>query len=148
MARLAYFLVAENVSIDLHTNSLSVFGVLEHLELQRLDPRDAALMAATAPDGMLVIVPQMTCVMTFVSEEGDEGTDFQAVCRLHVPGNLPKDLAANFQFKPGSPRHRIVQRVGGVPFAKPGEFCVELLLNGREVARYAVQVTLPALPSV
>lgn len=123
MPELEYFLVAESVSTDKETNRISVFNVLEEI------PRAGVL-------------PQCVATSCWRIEPEDEGKDFQVTLRIHMPGgdvpNEPGDIGVNFA--PEGKRHRIQHFIAGFPFAKPGDWEFEVLLNGKHEARHVVTV--------
>lgn len=123
--RLEFFVVSESVSIDQVTNELSVFNILE----------------SVASEGFPVLVPKCAAVSLWRVEPGDEGRDWQVMVRVTLPGQGPQDFTTNFQARPRSQRHRVMQRVHGLPLLQEGDLRFELLLNGQHAADHIVTVT-------
>jgi hypothetical protein len=133
MPKLEYFLVCESMCTDQETNRVSLFNVLE--DLQVLPPN-------TVPRQQLV-VPYFAAVSCWNREPGDEDIDFQAILRIHPPTEEPKDFSMNFRME--RPRYRLSLRFQGMPKLEPGVLKFELLLNGQHVAWHTVNV-FPAEP--
>jgi hypothetical protein len=122
--RLEYFLVAEDVSIDQATNRISLFNVLD---------------AIRSPFPLLIW--KCCAVALWQQEPGDEGRDFQSVVRVTAPNGQIHQLETNFRLS--RPRHRIINRLQGVPIHAAGELRFELLLNGQHAAFHVVQIEAP-----
>ena len=135
MPTLEYFLVCESMSTDQETNRVSLFNVLE--DLQVLPPE-------TAPQKQL-IVPHFAAISCWNREHGDEDKDFQAILRIHAPNQEPKDFPLNFQME--RPRYRLSLRFQGMPKLEAGELKFELLLNGQHVAWHTVNIFPPSAES-
>jgi hypothetical protein len=128
MPKLEYFLICESMSTDQETNRVSLFHVLE--DLQVLPP-------GTTPQQQLV-VPQFVAVSCWNREPGDEDKEFQAILRIHPPDDEPRDFSMNFQMT--RPRYRLSLRFQGMPKLEPGVLKFELLLNAQHVASHTVNV--------
>lgn len=135
MPKLEYFLICESMCTEQETNRVSLFNVLE--DLQVLPP-------GTAPGGP--IVPHFVAVSCWNREPGDDDKDFQAILRIHPPSEHedPKDFSMNFKME--RPRYRLSLRFQGMPKLEPGLLKFELLLNGKHVAWHTVNV-FPASPA-
>lgn len=127
MPNLEYFLICESISTDQETNRVSLFNVIEDLQVG--PPEDAAQQPP---------VVQFVAVSCWNRESGDEDKDFQATLRIHTPGEAPKEFSMNFQME--RPRQRLSLRFHGVPKLSPGEMRFELCLNGQHVAWHTVNV--------
>lgn len=132
MPRLEYFLVCESISTDQETNRVSLFNVLEDLEV---------LPQGTGRENKL-FVSQFVAVSCWNQQPGDEDKDFQATLRIHAPKQEPKDFPMNFKME--RPRYRLSFRFQGMPKLEPGEVKFELLLNGQHVAWHTVNVVAPS----
>ena len=86
MPTLEYFLICESMSTDQETNRVSLFNVLEDLQVRMADTSHK----------QQVPVAQLVAVACFNRELGDEDQDFQATLRIHAPGQESKDLPLNF----------------------------------------------------
>jgi hypothetical protein len=122
--QLEFFVVAESVSIDQTTNEVSLLGVLEDV------------VAEAFP----IIVPKCAAISLWRVEPGDENQDWQALIRLASPGQGSQDFPTNFRPQANARRHRIVQRIYGVPLGEEGDLRFELLLNGHHIADHFVTV--------
>jgi hypothetical protein len=124
--RLEFFVVAENVSVDRTTNELSVFNVME------------SLRADVFPG----VIPKCVAVSLWRLEPGDEGQDWQATIRIYVPGENVQEFPTNFRSQPGATRHRVTQRIYGLPLRQAGDLRFELLLNGQHSADHVATVQM------
>jgi hypothetical protein len=132
MPRLAQFVVADSFSVDQSTNRLSIFNVLE------------AIGVPSFP----LVYPEAAVISTWMMAPADLGKDFQVLLRVTFPGGIrPAENAANLR---GShSRHRILQRLIGLPLTETGQIRFELLLNGHSEGEYLVDVqTQPAPPDL
>jgi hypothetical protein len=129
MPRLEYFLVCESISTDQETNRISLFNVLEDLQI----------LSPGLPNPPTLPVASFVAVSCWNRDPGDEDQDFQATLRIHSPNQDPKDCSMNF--KMDRPRNRLSLRFQGMPKLEPGELRFELLLNGEHVAWHTVNVS-------
>ena len=74
--RLEYFLVADSVSVDQFTNTVSVFHVIEQIR------------SAIFP----VPIPRFACVSSLNIEEDDFGKDYQLTVRIKNPSGEDEKL--------------------------------------------------------
>lgn len=122
MARLEFFVVSNSVSIDRQTNLATIIEVAE---------------VFTFPDfpGMVI-----NCVAFSLwrREEGEEGKDFQVALRIASPDADDFEMRSNFKMT--RLRHRMVQRVQGIPILREGQVRFEVLLNGEHAAEHIVDV--------
>lgn len=131
MPKLEYFLVCESISTDRETNRVSLFNVLEDLQVG--SPGTAA--------GPQILVSQFIAISCWNQETGDEAVDLQAMVKIHPPGGEPKEFTTNFKME--QPRHRVAFRIQGMPKLEPGQLKFELLLNGEHVAWHTVNIHPP-----
>ena len=131
MPQLEYFLVCESISTDRETNRVSLFNVLEDLQIAG---------PGTAPQQPRLL-SQFVAVSCWNKEEGDEARDYQLMLRIHVPGEEPKEFSMNFIME--RPRHRLSLGFQGIPNLEPGQLRFELLLNSEHVAWHTVNVFPP-----
>lgn len=123
MPKLEYFLVAESVSIDQASNSLSLFHVLE--EVHSL--------------GLPVLVPRMTAVSTWLVSPEEFGQDFQSTLVVHRPdGSQFHEFKLNFTAR--SARHRLITNFERFPIDASGEWRFELQLDGAHAASHHMSV--------
>ena len=124
MPKLEYFLVAESVSVDQDTNSVSIFNVLEEIE------------AAELP----VVVPKMVAISSWLVAEHEHDSDFQVTLRFSG-GGFEEAEEHPFNMRRGKrARHRIFHWFKGVPFKKFGTVSFEVLLNGEHRASHTVVI--------
>jgi hypothetical protein len=122
MARLELFVVSEGVSVDQFTNQLSLFSVLEEV---------------TPPDFPFVL-PSAAAVSLWMKEAGDDDRDFQCMLRVTLTDGSQREFTSNFRFR--ARRHRVIQRIQGLPLNEPGVLRFEVLLNGEYKASHEVDV--------
>lgn len=122
MARLEYFIVAESISVDQHTNRVSLFNVVEQL---------------TAPE-FPVIIPQLVAVTAWNAEAGDDQTDFQIRVRMIHPDGSTKDFTHNFRIP--ADRCRTIMTLQGVRVAQAGKLVLDLNLNDQHIASHTIDV--------
>jgi len=125
MPSLEYFLVCESVSTDQETNRVSLFNILEDLQLG-------------GQSNSAAVVAQFVAVSCFNRETGDESQDFQAMLRIHAPNGEMTEFPLNFRME--RPRQRLTMRFFGLPPLEPGSLRFELLLNGQHVAWHTVNI--------
>ncbi len=97
MAKLEFFAVAESVSVDLNTNKVSLFEILESVPFNSQSGAN--------------VIPKCVAVSLWRSEDGDEGLDFQMILRIFRPGEDTSEFATNFSLS--SARHRIYTTIVG-----------------------------------
>lgn len=124
---LEYFVVAESIAVDAHTNRVSIFNVLEVVEEQQVP----------------IVLPLVCSVAVFRTTDADSEIDWQAMVKVHTPGAKPIAFPANFKIQKGAPRYRLLHRLEGVPVHVHGDVRVELELNGQHVAEHWIHVTKP-----
>jgi hypothetical protein len=132
MPSLEYFLICESISTDQETNRISLFNVIEDLQVappETAPPETAAQQFA---------ISHFVAVCCWNREPEDEDKEFQATLRIHAPGQQPKDFSMNFTME--HLRHRLSLRFQGIPKTQPGKLRFELLLNGDHVAWHTVNV--------
>jgi len=129
MARMEFFLVSEELSVDQQTNRLSLFNVLEQI---------------ASPNFPLVLLTAVA-VSLWVADPGDDINDFQCTLRVIPPNGEPRDFPSNFRFR--SNRHRVIQRLQGFPINEPGVLRFEVLLNGVYQASHEIDVARIDLPT-
>jgi hypothetical protein len=122
MARLEFFVVSESLSVDQVTNRLSVFDVLE-------------VIGST---GFPITLHHCAAVSLWRKEPGDENVDFQVVLRITTGTGEKNEIHTNFRMT--RDRHRVIQRIQGIPIPKEGELHFEIFLNGEHSAEHVVTV--------
>lgn len=122
MARLEFFVVSRSVSVDQATNHASVFEILE------------VIQASEFP----AIIPECVAVSLWRREPGDEAKDFQLLLRVTIPSGAVTEIRSNFRMS--SLRHRVMQRIQGLPIESEGQLRFEAVLNGEHAAEHVVDV--------
>ena len=122
MARLEFFVVAEDVSVDQTTNQASVFSILE--EIRTTD--------------FPTVIPKCVALALWRQEAGDEDRDFQMALRVRLPNGEEHTQETNFRMT--RTRHRIINRIQGLPLPGEGQLRFEVLLNGVHAAEHIVTV--------
>ncbi len=127
-----YTFVSRGFSVDVLTNSLSAFSLLEGLSVSGL-PR---------------AVPELSVVTLWLRQPGEEGVPFeQRESFIDPSGHEVAHSDSSFTFD--SPRHRVLTLLKMVPFAQVGTYRVEVCLKQKgdsswspPVARYPIDVRL------
>ena len=123
MPQLEFFVVSKSDSVDQVTNKDSVLDILEEIHV----------------DSFPVIVQRCVAMSLWNAEAGDEQTDYQIMLKVTRPGETTDDYKINLR-KTGPPRHRILQRILGLPLKKEGILRFEILLNDEHRASHIVIV--------
>jgi hypothetical protein len=124
MPALEYFLVAESVSVDQTTNQVSIFNIIEDMNVPALPG----------------VIGQVAAVCAWNVPPNEIGQDFQATFRIVTPGEEHRDNNTNFTAT--QPRQRLIVRMIGVPIVAPGRLVFEVLLNGQHQAYHTVNVAV------
>lgn len=122
--RLEYFVVSESVSVDALTNRVSLFNILEVIRSRRFPG----------------VYPALYATAVWLIEDQERGTDYTTMLRVTVPGGQQQEYTSNFTAQ--GRRHRIFQRLEGIPLAQPGQITFELLLNAQHAAQHIIDVEL------
>ena len=120
MPKLEYFVVAQSVSVDQTTNTMSVFHILEEIQ---------------APN-FPVVIPQLTAVAHWNAEDGDADHDFQVSVLITFPDGQHKEFNQNFSMI--RPRLRTIANFVGLEIPGPGTVTVEIRLNGNHKASHTI----------
>ncbi len=84
------------------------------------------------------VIPKCAAITLWHAEEGDIGRDYQAQLRMIGPGDLNEEFSTNFVMT--GTRHRVAQRMRGLPISEAGELRFEVRLNGDYMASHVVTV--------
>lgn len=126
MPRLEYFLVAEAISVDRETNSISLFNVVEELR----------------PESLPYTIPKLVAVSCWKAAPEEQGQEFQVLLKVHVPGAFaPAQIPLNFTME--GERYRFNQTLLHACMDRPGAIRFELFLNSEHVADYSVTIHSP-----
>jgi hypothetical protein len=125
--KLEYFVLAESVLVDSHTNRVSIFNVLETIE--EID------LPST--------IPIVTSVAVLHVEDGDDAIEWQGMLEISAPEGKPIAFPANFQIPKGATHHRLLHRLEGLPITTYGNIRFELKLNGQHIAEHRISIVKP-----
>lgn len=130
MPSLEYFLVADSVSVDQFTNTVSVFHVIEQLRAPKFP----------------VHIPRFACVSSLNIEEEDFGKDYQLTVRIKNPsGEYEEPNRINFTAE--KRRQRFIAHLANFKIEGQGQLLFELLLNKERLASHTVDVIQADLDS-
>ncbi len=124
-------------SIDKETNNISLFEVVE--QLQVVGPRP--------PDDATVLIPvSMELVTLWERTDWAIPTRGTARMALRLPDNqlyeAPLEMAVDLST---SPRHRSVMKFGAIPFRLPGVIRFEVSIRGDGQANWRIVAKVPLL---
>jgi hypothetical protein len=123
MPQLEYFVAAHGALVDQGTNLVTLYNVLEDVTPRRYP-----------------FTMDLTAVAGWRTAPDERHTDYQAIVRLHAPGNgAPRDFPANLSTQ-GRPKFRLIMRIVQVNVTAPGTLSIELLLNGVHQAFHTIDV--------
>ncbi|MEQ8857595.1 MAG: hypothetical protein RIC56_03015 [Pseudomonadales bacterium] len=129
MARIEFFVVADSVSVDQQTNTMSVFEVLEEIHVDNPKPR--------------VLLGKCVAVALWIRGEDEEpGQDLQQKLTITQPNGESQSFQTNFSFNQSSDRHRILNRIQGLPVKGVGQLRFEIAINGVHAATHTVDVAV------
>ncbi len=129
-----FSIVARGCSVDVHTNGLTIFSVLEQVRVQAEFP---------------VAIPELVIATLWERLPDEEGVTFTQRTRFLGPGD--EEIAhydTSFCFD--HPRHRVFGHVSMFPIRKPGRHRIEVLIRrddeaawGAAAASYPIEVLGP-----
>jgi hypothetical protein len=122
MARLEFFVVSQSIAVDDATNYVSVLEILEQIQVPSF-PK---------------VIPQCVAVSLWRKEAGDEESDFQLLLRITTPPDGVHEIRTNFRLT--APRHRVIQRIQGLPITGEGQLRFEAIINGQHAADHIIDV--------
>lgn len=126
MVRLEYFLVCKSISIDVETNEISIFHILEDI----------------FPVEIPFDIPELVAVSSWLADPEDEGQDFQAALKIIPPGESEgKEFFRNFTVS--RKRMRALHGVKNIPLTQPGKLVFQVLLNGQCKASHHTTIYPP-----
>ena len=124
MASLEYFLVSRSVSVDQETNQVSIFDVIEEASASKFPSN----------------IPNCVAISLWRKDPREADEEMQVMLNITLPDGKAHKFPINFQMK--NRRHRIIQRMEGLPIPKEGEIRFEVSLNGEHAATHIVDVKL------
>jgi hypothetical protein len=123
MPRLEYFLVAESCSVDESSRSVSIFNVLNEVDLPHFP----------------FVLPNIALVACWICDpnEVEEQTEHAARFAFKIPGSTEnKDFTGSF--KTTTRVHHLIYRLQFIPVPAAGEMTIELHLDGQRQASHTV----------
>jgi hypothetical protein len=129
--RLLFMIPSESLSIDQASNRLSLFNVLEQVNLPRFP----------------AIVPQL-CVTILWQRERDEAPDdvFAQTIEIRDPDGTTICPPRRAQFKMPKKRHRIVSIINNLEIHRAGQHELRLFCHPRDVERPGEEHLLATYP--
>lgn len=129
MPALEYFLISEGVSVDQRTNRLSIFNVLESVDVIEFP----------------ISIPKAIAVVSLIKNDEDHDKDFQLLLKIHSPGEK-KDFELRLNFVMKVERHRMIMSVENMRVKEPGVITYKVYLNDNLLATRTSKVSqLPAI---
>ena len=130
MPSLEYFLVADSVSVDQFTNTVSVFHVIEQIRAPKFP----------------VHIPRFACVSSLNIEEEGFGKDYQLTVNIKNPSG--KEGEPNrINFTAEKRRQRFIAHLVNFKIDGPGQLLFELLLNEDRIASHTIDIIKAELNS-
>jgi hypothetical protein len=135
MPQLEYFLVAESISVDQSTNRVSLFNILEEVQITRIP-------AGTQIPPRLSGIPQVVAIGAWNIDPDEHGREYAVSLRVHVPGHSSPVQGPALTFVAEKRRQRTILLLVGCPVGGPGEIRFELLLDGNHAASHLITAIL------
>ena len=130
MPSLEYFLVADSVSVDQFTNTVSVFHVIEQIRAPKFP----------------VHIPRFACVSSLNIEEEGFGKDYQLTVNIKNPSG--KEGEPNrINFTAEKRRQRFIAHLVNFKIDGPGQLLFELLLNEDRIVSHTIDIIKAELNS-
>jgi hypothetical protein len=125
MLKSKLLLCAKGVVIDVKTNNVSVFNIMEDI----------------APASFPIILVELTVLNVLERDSGDPET-VKCALRISMGSEILFEQALDVDFQ-GKPRHRSVIALAGLPIRHPGTLVTTFEGAGKTMARYEVTVQSP-----
>jgi len=130
MPELEFYLVSRDVSVDRDTNSLSLLNVLEEVDLDedRLENEDHT-----------ALIPRLavTSLWNFPLEERED--EYAVRTTITLPSGEKIEIPA-VEIRPDSPKHRVFNRVQGLPVREVGEMLFTVFIDDEPRGTHTVHV--------
>ena len=131
--RLEVFTISKSVAVDQATNQVSVFEILEEIPYPNAEELEGL------GDNPTIVLPELVAFSLWQREEGDADTDYQSTLSVSGHGEEERDLVTtNLSIQ--RERHRIFNRIQGIPLSGPGHITFEIKINGESKARHIITV--------
>ena len=85
-----------------------------------------------------IVIPECSAFSLWHAEKGDKEQDWQIILRIKPPKGGRIEFPTNFKFT--AERHRIAQRLQGVPIERAGKLHFELIINGEHAAQHTITI--------
>jgi len=131
MPDLEFFAVAESLSVDQTTNRLSLFNILEEVQVMKLPP------------GVVAAPPQFVAVSSWNMAPEDSGKKFRVSLKFKMEGRDHVELGS-VEFETNRRRQRVFLGLIGFP-AQIEAACdlrFEIFLDGTYKASHLISATL------
>ncbi len=125
MTKVKLLLCAEGVVIDQKSNNVSIFNILEQINVEMLP----------------AIIPKMVILSVLEKDESDD-IEWKGEYSISIDGKEMgrKLLKHNFR---GFLRSRNIMVVAGLPLPKPGTLEIALLKEEKKLASYTIEISAP-----
>jgi len=132
MIRGKLLLCAEGVSIDVRSNNVTIFNIIEQINLRYLP----------------AVFPKMVIYGAFERDDGDPET-FDGELHIRLEGIEVAGAPVPVEFQ-GKKATRSIITLGGLPIMQPGKMEISIYEKGKEikVLSYSIEVTVPKKPEV
>ena len=126
-----FFAVAESLSVDQTTNRLSLFNILEEIQVIKLPP------------GVVAVPPQFVAVSSWNMAPEDSGKQFRVGLKFKIDGRDHVELGS-VEFATIRRRQRVFLAVIGFPvqIEAPCDLRFEVYLDGNYKASHLISATL------
>ena len=124
-----FIICSEGGSIDRHTNSLSIYDVIDKIAFRVVDPRDSGKQDGPAKvEGRLVSVNSLRMTAVWRQSAGDEGQVFEFKTVIRMPG-ADEIVAGKGELVFKTPLHRVLSTFQSEMPKQSGEISVKSLIR-------------------
>jgi hypothetical protein len=125
MPRLEYFLASESLSVDMNSNTISVYHILNEVFLDEMPGR----------------LPMLAVVAAWIYDEAEirDKKEFQAKIELQLPGSETKLFRTNM--KAMKRFSNIHLQILDVAIEKSGDLVIKMILDDEEKASHTIAVS-------
>lgn len=126
MPELGFFLAAQDVSLDQHTNRVSIWNVFDEIPVREREEGE--------------ILPGLALVCLLYVTEEEIGDEFDFTYSLRLPGMEEEEQFTEFEIQPTQRRHRVVSRLQGLSLTQGGELTFYAHLDGEQIGTYVINL--------
>ncbi len=136
MPELEFFAVAESLSVDQNTNRLSLFNLVEEIQVIKLPP------------GVVLVPPQLFAVSSWNMTPDDNGKHFRVGLKCKVEGREAVEMGT-LDFNTDRKRQRVIVALVGLPVSveAPCDLRLEVYLNDDYKASHLISATIAEMPA-